>query len=929
MNIFAYKMYIYSTMGRSLAPQKLKWKDGSEILKQDFIQSLRDADRKIPDKLKIIPQKGAQERMLAIDADIKIVGGSRGGPLLVDTKVVTPFGYRRIGDLKSGDIISGTDGGMQRVVYNKKHGKLPSYKLKFIDGSEVVASYDHLWNVRKTCYISKKRKLNNLSLQDDFRVWTTQMIVDHLTKAKNGEIKNSRLIIPLCEPIKFTRGWGNRHYKPTIDPYIIGALIGDGCVTEHIKNGSYDALLSSADKEVVDEFEQNGFDMSNWSQKDGNAAKDYRIIDSELRENLFGLKLYGHDAFSKFVPEVYKWGSIEVRLAIVQGLMDTDGTVDKRGHCSFTTVSEQLAKDMKFLINSLGGLATISRHKSHYVKNGKRVEASDSYDVYIRINDGSRLFRLPRKKNRCTEYNGGISDLGRHIVGFEYIGEEECCCIAVNNTNSLFLVEDFIVTHNSKSFSSLMEALKDIRQSDFHALILRNEKDDLQSLVSDSYKLYSQFGTYNKSQNDMTWNFQNGGWLKFSYYAGTYQDFKTRFQGRQYAYIAIDEGTQVEYKKFKYLLTNNRNASHIRNRFWITCNPDPESWVRKFIDWWVDEDGYIIPERDCKVRFCFMDGDTPDQIYWGDTREEVYNQCSSIIDSLWKESYEELGYTKLDMFIKSVTFIRADVSENIKLISTDASYIANLAQQDEEQRMRDLEANWNWKAAGDDLVKIADLEEIFHNAEQLDDEVHRASADIAFTGGDNFVMWHWIGRHTKDLVVMRLDSKMVVSVVQAKLREWGVEECNFTYDMQGIGQYFKGFFPDAVPFNNQAAPIALNRKEEEGIKYLYKDLKSQCAFLFYTDIKDKSISIEPALLDRKFSGNGFKNLPLRQILMKERKSLRRDDKASDKGFKLLPKKLAKRYVGHSPDFWESWFYIEIFKLIKKKHKKAKGLWMLS
>ena len=323
-----------------------------------------------------------------------------------------------------------------------------------------------------------------------------------------------------------------------------------------------------------------------------------------------------------------------------------------------------------------------------------------------------------------------------------------------------------------------------------------------------------------------------------------------------------------------------------------------------------------------------MDGDTPDLIYWGDTRQEVYEQCSSIIDSLWKDEYGGLGYTKLDMFIKSVTFIRADVSENIKLISTDASYIANLAQQDEEQRMRDLEANWNWKAAGDDMVKIEDLDSVFNNSIQLDDGIHRASADIAFTGGDNFVMWHWIGRHTKDLIVMRLDSKTVVSVVQAKLREWGVEECNFTYDMQGIGQYFKGFFPDAVPFNNQAAPIALDRKEENGIKYLYKDLKSQCAFMFYTEIKERTISIEPALLERKFSGNGFKNLPLRQILMKERKSLRRDEEGADKGFKLLSKKLAKKYVGHSPDFWESWFYIEIFRLTKKKHKKAKGLWMI-
>ena len=480
----------------------------------------------------------------------------------------------------------------------------------------------------------------------------------------------------------------------------------------------------------------------------------------------------------------------------------------------------------------------------------------------------------------------------------------------------------------SKSFSSLMEVLKDIKNPDFHATILRNEKDDLQSLVTDSYKLFSQFGTYNKSQNDMTWNFTNGGWLKFSYYAGVYQDFKTRFQGRQYAYVCIDEGTQCPYRKFKYLLTNNRNAAHIRNRFWITCNPDPESWVRKFIDWWVDEDGYIDPERDGLIRYCFMDGDTPDSIYWGDTREEVYGQCKNIIDSLWKDSYAELGYSKLDMFIKSVTFVRADVSENIKLISTDVSYIANLAQQDEEQRMRDLEANWNWKSSGDDMIKMNDLEAIFDNSEQIGDGIDRASADIAFTGGDNFVMWHWRGWHCVDLIVLRLDACTLASVIEAKLKEWGVEECNFTYDLQGIGQYLKGFFPEAVPFNNQAAPLAPTRREEDGIKSLYKDLKSQCAWIFYRMIKGRQISIDSSLLERKYSGHGFEKMPLRQILMKERKMIRRDESGDDKGFKLPTKKVIKKYVGHSPDFFESWIYVVIFSLKKKKHKKIKGLWMI-
>lgn len=478
-----------------------------------------------------------------------------------------------------------------------------------------------------------------------------------------------------------------------------------------------------------------------------------------------------------------------------------------------------------------------------------------------------------------------------------------------------------------KSFALLLEALKDVDNKYFRSIIFRQGKDDLQNIIDDSTLLYKDFGTYNKSQNDMTWNFNKGGFMKFWYYSDSYQQFHDRYQGKQFSFIGVDEITQMEYKKFKYLITCNRNAHHIRNRFWGTCNPDPESWVRIFIDWWIGEDGLAIPERDGKIRYCFMGGDDVSEVVWGDSKQEVFEQCKDKIMELWKPKYAKYGKPE-DLFIKSVAFVRADISDNEKLLQSDPTYLANLAGQDDEQVERDLRANWNYKSAGDDMIKMADLDRIFDNSVQLGDEVRRASADIALTGGDNFVMWLWIGNHTADLQVMRLDSKTVVSVVQAKLREWGVQECNFTYDMQGIGQYFKGFFPNAVPFNNQAAPIAMNHKEEDGIKFLYKDLKSQCAFMFYEDIKNKSISIDESLLKRKYSGNGFKNLPLRQILQKERKMMRPDDQSSDKGFKLLPKKIAKKFVGHSPDFWESWFYIEIFKLKKKKHVKAKGLWML-
>lgn len=111
-----------------------------------------------------------------------------------------------------------------------------------------------------------------------------------------------------------------------------------------------------------------------------------------------------------------------------------------------------------------------------------------------------------------------------------------------------------------KTFSLLMEGLKDIKNQYFNATLLRNEKDDLLDMINTSYLLYAPFGQYNKSINDMTWNFNNGGKLKFSYYSDSFEDFKKRFQGKQFSYIGIDEITHIAYNKFKYLITCNRNA---------------------------------------------------------------------------------------------------------------------------------------------------------------------------------------------------------------------------------------------------------------------------------------------------------------------------------------------------------------------------------
>lgn len=150
-------------------------------------------------------------------------------------------------------------------------------------------------------------------------------------------------------------------------------------------------------------------------------------------------------------------------------------------------------------------------------------------------------------------------------------------------------------------------------------------------------------------------------------------------------------------------------------------------------------------------------------------------------------------------------------------------------------------------------------------------------------------------------------------------------EKNFVFDLNGPGQDFKGKFPDAVKFNNMAAPIPTTKADEKSIKYIYSSLKSQCADILVKKIKGGEISINHDLLSRKFSGNGYPEMTLYDILMKERKAIK--DAETDKGFALIKKDTMKKYVGHSPDFIEAMIYRQIFD-IRKQHTKPKGLWRI-
>lgn len=384
--------------------------------------------------------------------ELILEGGAAGGgkALIISSLVCTPFGFRPLKDLKIGDIISDPlTGGQQKIIYIHPKGEFDFYRIHFIDGTHTDCSEGHLWRAHKSHHKSKKAKLNPeyYKVWGDDRLWTAKQMFDFYEVKKSGVHADINLIIPLTEPVQFTSG-GSRG-PLTIHPYILGAIIGDGCVTNKILERNY-VQFSTIDDEIRDRFIAEGYDMSHWRVDSEGGCRRYNIYDQKLLNDLKELGVAGQKSQTHFIPERYLYSTIEDRIQLMQGLIDTDGYVDNRGHVTYISTSKQLAEDVAFVVRSLGGVATITQGKAGYKKNGEYIQCSDAYDVQIRTKMNPDLCGLKRKKERARyEFNGGASELGKRIVDVEYIGKQESFCISVSSPSGLYVADNFTVTHNS------------------------------------------------------------------------------------------------------------------------------------------------------------------------------------------------------------------------------------------------------------------------------------------------------------------------------------------------------------------------------------------------------------------------------------------------------------------------------------------------
>ena len=254
-----------------------------------------------------------------------------------------------------------------------------------------------------------------------------------------------------------------------MDPYALGLLLGDGCLTT-----STTPSFATADPDLATALEQ-ALDGVQLRHKGGvdyvlNKAGGGRggvIVANPVTAVLRELGLAGTTSGTKFVPECYRLNSAAVRLAVLQGLLDTDGgPVTQAGRSCrvhYCTTSPRLRDDLLFLVRSLGGVAywrtraAVGRTPGR--ANGRDVPyRADAYVCDVRLPPGMPPFRLARKREAYRRHGGGRPM--RFIHAIEPAGEEETVCIQVAAADSLYVTEDFLVTHNTlnDSFIVLDEA---------------------------------------------------------------------------------------------------------------------------------------------------------------------------------------------------------------------------------------------------------------------------------------------------------------------------------------------------------------------------------------------------------------------------------------------------------------------------------------
>lgn len=365
-------------------------------------------------------------RVLKVNA---IAGSGKEQP--ISCLVKTPEGDKRIGDLTIGDSIFGANGGVIYVTGIFPQGMKDVYRVTFRDGSSTRCGIEHNWSV-STIGMRNKSKFVRMTLRE--------MIEYGVLSNHNA----TKMKIPLTKPVEYPS------QNLELHPYILGVFLGDGSFTSstvHISMHKDDTFIFD---KVFDLFQKhNGLVILNRLRSTSENGLQTTLVVSSNNEANPVTKLFtniGVNSSNKTIPKEYMIGSVEQRIDLLKGLMDTDGC-SRGNRISFSNTNYKLVMQIKELVQSLGGTAILGKPDS-------RKTTSVCYHLNIKVTFNP--FSLARKTNnwKCSTKNPP----SRYITSIEKLDyQEDQVCISVSAEDNLYLTDEFIVTHNTSTLELLAE----------------------------------------------------------------------------------------------------------------------------------------------------------------------------------------------------------------------------------------------------------------------------------------------------------------------------------------------------------------------------------------------------------------------------------------------------------------------------------------
>lgn len=432
--------------------------------------------------------------------------------------------------------------------------------------------------------------------------------------------------------------------------------------------------------------------------------------------------------------------------------------------------------------------------------------------------------------------------------------------------------------------------------SRFRAVYLRNNLGDLKSgggILDEFKKIYGK-GCNVVESGDPHVDFPSGARIDVTHIADQSKDkVLQRFKGRQYDFIYFDEGTGFTWECFTAVYSRNRGMAKWTGKVRMTTNPKRNHWLRKFLDWYIGADGFIIPEREGIVRYFYINGETVDDVVWGDSKEEVYLKCKIQIDRVLAKFNGKTGKAKPEDMIKSFTFYEGKMAGNKAILGNNAGYVGSVAVMGGREAQANLEGNWNVDTDEDFDAPIPN--EVANSVFLSDPQINHdkwITCDLADTGTDNFLALAWNGFHIVDALILgQTTPRENAERLEMFAAMHNVSNSHIIYDAIR-GTYINDYIPEAQPFVSYRAPMGIYGR-------MAYNLKAECYLRMIEMMKRGGISMEESVARRIYEHQNLKTaITIQNEFMEECSVVRFKDMPSGKK-SLISKKEMNAKLGKS------------------------------